>query len=174
MKHTFFLKEPNSTKETLILFTCYFKEERKKFVYSTGEFIKPTYWNKSTKSPFASGAKKSRGRTSPPGMLGHPRHVSSPSTSLAHPQLIPSASPTHPSSSPGHPQRIPSASQRIPRTSPAHPRHIPRFLGHLNQEPNHKITTQFTHATQISFRVTQTATERPKQHITHKFLQSRS
>ena len=45
MKHTFYLKEPKSKKESLILFSCYFKEEVKKFVYSTGEKIKPTEWS---------------------------------------------------------------------------------------------------------------------------------
>jgi site-specific recombinase XerD len=45
MKHTFYLKEPKSKKESLILFSCYFKEEVKKFVYSTGEKIKPFEWN---------------------------------------------------------------------------------------------------------------------------------
>lgn len=48
MKHTFFLKESQKRigrKESLILFSCYFKEEEKKFVYSTGEKIKPFEWN---------------------------------------------------------------------------------------------------------------------------------
>lgn len=51
MKHTFFLKEPKSEKETLILFSCYFKKENKKFVYSTGENINPKFWNKKNRCP---------------------------------------------------------------------------------------------------------------------------
>jgi integrase len=60
MKYTFKLKEPNSEKETLILFTCNFKEENKKFVYSTGEKIFPKYWDKENKFPFVSGNKKAK------------------------------------------------------------------------------------------------------------------
>jgi integrase len=60
MKYTFKLKEPNSEKETLILFTCSFKEENKKFVYSTGESILPKYWDKENKFPFVSGSKKGK------------------------------------------------------------------------------------------------------------------
>jgi hypothetical protein len=44
MKYTFNLKEPKSDKETLILFSCYFKNENKKFVFSTGEKIIPENW----------------------------------------------------------------------------------------------------------------------------------
>ena len=51
MKYSFKLKEPNGTKDTLILFACEFKEENKKFVYSTGEAINPKHWDKQTKSP---------------------------------------------------------------------------------------------------------------------------
>jgi integrase len=60
MKYTFKLKEPNSDKETLILFTCSFKEENKKFVYSTGESILPKHWDKESKFPFVSGTKKGK------------------------------------------------------------------------------------------------------------------
>jgi integrase len=60
MKYTFKLKEPNSEKETLILFTCSFKEENKKFVYSTGESIFPKHWDKESKFPFVSGTKKGK------------------------------------------------------------------------------------------------------------------
>ncbi|MDR6845943.1 tyrosine-type recombinase/integrase [Flavobacterium granuli] len=60
MKYTFKLKEPNSDKETLILFTCSFKEENKKFVYSTGETILPKHWDKESKFPFVSGSKKAK------------------------------------------------------------------------------------------------------------------
>ena len=49
MKFTFFLKNPKSEKPTLILFTCYFKLEKKKFVYSTGEKILPKQWDSKEK-----------------------------------------------------------------------------------------------------------------------------
>lgn len=55
MKYTFKLKEPNSKKETLILFTCFFKEENKKFVYSTQQNINPKYWDKKEKFLFCKG-----------------------------------------------------------------------------------------------------------------------
>ena len=45
MKHGYFLKKPNLKKDTLILFQCYFNDEKKQFKYSTGEFIKPSEWN---------------------------------------------------------------------------------------------------------------------------------
>jgi integrase len=51
MRNTFNLKEPNSSKETLILFSAYFKEEGRKFVYSTGENINPTDWDFENKQP---------------------------------------------------------------------------------------------------------------------------
>lgn len=60
MKYTFKLKEPNSEKETLILFTCSFKEENKKFVYSTGEKIHPNNFDFQNKFPFASGKNKAK------------------------------------------------------------------------------------------------------------------
>ncbi|MBF4984715.1 tyrosine-type recombinase/integrase [Nonlabens mediterrranea] len=53
MTHTFYLKTPNSESESLILFSCYFKNEKKKFVYSTGETILPKHWNKESKGPKA-------------------------------------------------------------------------------------------------------------------------
>lgn len=55
MKHTFFLKKPNSNEKSLILFTCYFKDEAKKFVYSTGELIEAKHWNATVKMPHKSG-----------------------------------------------------------------------------------------------------------------------
>lgn len=61
MKYTFKLKEPNSNKETLILFTCSFKEENKKFVYSTGEKIHPINFDFQNKFPFAAGKNKAKG-----------------------------------------------------------------------------------------------------------------
>lgn len=45
MRSTFNLKEPKKDGETLILFSAYFKEEGKKFVYSTGEIIHPSDWD---------------------------------------------------------------------------------------------------------------------------------
>lgn len=59
MKYTFFLKEPKSQKDTLILFSSYFKKENKKFVYSTGENINPANWDKINKFPILKGKDKS-------------------------------------------------------------------------------------------------------------------
>src|SRR5690606_28340790 len=58
MTYTFSLKKPNSNNETLIYFSCYFKEERKQFVYSTGEKILPIHWDKNNNRPFLKGLKK--------------------------------------------------------------------------------------------------------------------
>ncbi|WP_369769250.1 tyrosine-type recombinase/integrase [Flavobacterium sp. WC2416] len=58
MKYTFKLKEPNSDKETLILFSCFFKDENKKFIYSTGEKIHPKNWDAKNKFPFQNGKDK--------------------------------------------------------------------------------------------------------------------
>ena len=60
MKYTFKLKEPNSEKETLILFACEFKAENKKFIYSTGEKINPINWDKENKFPYINGKNKSK------------------------------------------------------------------------------------------------------------------
>ena len=51
MKSTFNLRKPKSEKETLILFSAYFKNENKKFVYSTGETIIPKEWDFKNKQP---------------------------------------------------------------------------------------------------------------------------
>ncbi|ELY1993135.1 phage integrase SAM-like domain-containing protein, partial [Flavobacterium psychrophilum] len=59
MKYTFNLKEPKSAKETLILFSCYFKHENKKFVFSTGEHIVPEFWDFDSRSPIERGKNKS-------------------------------------------------------------------------------------------------------------------
>ena len=59
MKYTFYLKEPNSEKDTLIMFSCYFKSENKKFVYSTGENINPIHWDKEARQPKKKGKHKS-------------------------------------------------------------------------------------------------------------------
>jgi integrase len=59
MKYTFKLKEPKSDKETLILFCCEFKEENKKFVFSTGEKIRPCHWDTINKFPRLKGKQSS-------------------------------------------------------------------------------------------------------------------
>lgn len=51
MKHTFFLRKPKGEKETLILFSCYFKDEQKQFVYSTRQSIKPLHWDFDNNQP---------------------------------------------------------------------------------------------------------------------------
>ncbi|MDH7913213.1 tyrosine-type recombinase/integrase [Winogradskyella sp. SYSU M77433] len=54
MKHSFYLREPQNRigkKSTLILFTCHFNKEKKKFVYSTGERIAPMNWSFENKGP---------------------------------------------------------------------------------------------------------------------------
>lgn len=58
LSSTFFLKKPKSENETLILFSCYLKYEGKKFVYSTGEKIKPDHWDKEDRQPKMYGTKK--------------------------------------------------------------------------------------------------------------------
>ena len=58
MKYTFKLKEPKADKETLILFSCFFKDENKKFIYSTGEKISPKNWDAPNKFPFLNGKNK--------------------------------------------------------------------------------------------------------------------
>lgn len=51
MRSTFNLKEPNKDKSSLILFSAYFRNEGRKFVYSTGESIHPDYWDFENKQP---------------------------------------------------------------------------------------------------------------------------
>lgn len=51
MRYTLNLKEPSKDGETLILFSAYFKNEGKKFVYSTGEVINPSDWDFENKQP---------------------------------------------------------------------------------------------------------------------------
>lgn len=60
MNYTFQLKEPKSKDSTLIYFVVYFKEESKKFKYSTGEKIKPDEWDFNYKRPILKGASKSK------------------------------------------------------------------------------------------------------------------
>ncbi|MDO5655776.1 MAG: tyrosine-type recombinase/integrase [Flavobacteriaceae bacterium] len=51
MNFTFKLKYPNSKKPTLIYFRAYFVNEKKSFIYSTGEKILPIEWNPVTHQP---------------------------------------------------------------------------------------------------------------------------
>lgn len=51
MRNTFNLKEPKKNGATLILFSAYFKNEGRKFVYSTGELIHPKNWDFENKQP---------------------------------------------------------------------------------------------------------------------------
>ncbi len=62
MTSTFYLKEPNSQKESLIYFSCYFKDEGKKFVYSTGETIIPAHWDQKSRIPNSKGKSKASNR----------------------------------------------------------------------------------------------------------------
>jgi len=55
MKYTFHLRKPKSEKETLILFSCYFNDEKKKFVYSTQKSILPIHWDFENKCPRKTG-----------------------------------------------------------------------------------------------------------------------
>lgn len=48
MKYTFYLRDPKAKKSTSVLFAARFKEENKKFVYSTGERVNPDDWNART------------------------------------------------------------------------------------------------------------------------------
>ncbi len=58
MKYTFKLKTPKAENKTLIYFTCYFKNEDKRFIYSTGENINPENWDFINKFPFTNGKNK--------------------------------------------------------------------------------------------------------------------
>lgn len=51
MKQTFYLRKPKDEKETLILFSCYFKDEKKQFVYSTRKSIHPNHWDFENNKP---------------------------------------------------------------------------------------------------------------------------
>jgi len=51
MRSTFNIKEPNKDGETLILFSAYFKNEGRKFVYSTGETVNAKDWDFENKQP---------------------------------------------------------------------------------------------------------------------------
>lgn len=55
MKHSFYLRNSKSETETLILFSCYFNQEKKKFVYSTQKSILPQHWDFQNKYPHRKG-----------------------------------------------------------------------------------------------------------------------
>ncbi|MCB0462667.1 MAG: tyrosine-type recombinase/integrase [Flavobacteriaceae bacterium] len=66
MTHSFFLKEPQDRigkKPSLILFTCHFNSEKRKFVYSTGEKIRPIHWNFEENRPKLKGSIKDSNST---------------------------------------------------------------------------------------------------------------
>ncbi len=63
MKYTFNLRKPKSQNETLILFSCYFNEEKKKFVYSTKKAILPRHWDFENKCPNKVGKEVARNQT---------------------------------------------------------------------------------------------------------------
>lgn len=58
MKYIFKLKDAKTDKETLIYFVCEFKEEKKRFIYSTGEKVNPKNWNAATRFPQSTGKNK--------------------------------------------------------------------------------------------------------------------
>ena len=60
MKYSFYLRKPKSKTETLIMFSCYFNQEKKKFVYSTQKAILPEHWDFYNKWPFKTGKNVSR------------------------------------------------------------------------------------------------------------------
>jgi len=64
MISTFNLKEPNSTKKTLIFFRCKFPNEDNRFKYSTGEKIHPLDWNQKERLPYTQGDHKAIDRVS--------------------------------------------------------------------------------------------------------------
>lgn len=51
MKNTFFLRKSKINREILILFSPYFKNKSKKFVYSIGEEINPSEWDFKNRMP---------------------------------------------------------------------------------------------------------------------------
>ncbi|WFO15793.1 phage integrase SAM-like domain-containing protein [Cellulophaga baltica 4] len=64
MKYTFNLRAPKSDTATLILFSCYFKEEKKKFVYSTQKSILPSHWDFKNRFPNRNGKNIANHQTS--------------------------------------------------------------------------------------------------------------
>jgi site-specific recombinase XerD len=55
MKNSFYLRKSKSETGTLIMFSCYFNQEKKKFVYSTQKSILPLHWDFENKRPNKSG-----------------------------------------------------------------------------------------------------------------------
>ncbi len=55
MKYSFYLRKSKSETATLIMFSCYFNQEKKKFVYSTQKSILPSHWDFNNKRPNKSG-----------------------------------------------------------------------------------------------------------------------
>lgn len=64
MKYSFYLRSPKSEKDTLIMFSCYFNREKKKFVYSTQKSINPVCWDFDSKRPYKTGNRLSINRNS--------------------------------------------------------------------------------------------------------------
>lgn len=62
MTYTFNLRKPKSETETLILFSCYFNDEKKKFVYSTQKSILPLHWDFNNKCPKKTGKDVSKSK----------------------------------------------------------------------------------------------------------------
>lgn len=59
MNYTFKIKKTAvTTKPTTIYFTCFFKDEQKQFIYSTGEKVLPIHWSKQDKFLESSGENK--------------------------------------------------------------------------------------------------------------------
>ena len=58
MTSTFYLKQPKSKVKSLIYFSCSFTNEKKKFVYSTGEKILPKHWSFPNNEPKKKGTVK--------------------------------------------------------------------------------------------------------------------
>ncbi|MCK8521932.1 site-specific integrase [Aquimarina sp. D1M17] len=70
MISTFNLKDPKSTKKTLIFFRCKFPNEKGRFKYSTGEKIHPSDWNQKERLPHTLGESKAIDRVSIKAQLG--------------------------------------------------------------------------------------------------------
>lgn len=55
MRYSFNLRKPKSDSETLILFSCYFNQEKKRFVFSTKKSILPDHWDFQNRCPKKTG-----------------------------------------------------------------------------------------------------------------------
>lgn len=64
MKYTFYLRKSKSETETLIMFSCHFNVEKKRFVYSTQKSILPKHWDFQNKRPLKVGKNTSRNEES--------------------------------------------------------------------------------------------------------------